>query len=533
MLKSISCEKIVETTLIFKSSLNSVVGADDAHNSIGKSSILMLIDFAFGGDDFPTKCDDVIKNIGDFDVGMVFEFDKKYSFIRNTGTSNDVYYLEEQSVLNIEEFRDFLQKKYNIDKYSLSFRECVSGFYRIYQRDNYNDKRPLDNFHKEGWVSIRKRILKLFNEYSTIERLEQDKKAETEHKNDIKGTFNTGAITKINKRIFKQNEDKILELRDLITNIKKSLETNVTDIKSLISKENSALKRNKDSLIEMRVKLETSLSRIEDSLSKTALKNSKNFVQIVEFFPEIDKERLSQVDSFHNGISKIMRSQLNEEKRSIIENINDINKEIQAIDKKLLEIVNSKEESVYMLEKLIELDRLEKSLIQQNNFWEKDEDVKERIRVINLDIKNSLVDSIDKIQKTINEGLGKYINKIYLENPINPVIHILDNDYKFDRGDDRGTGKGFANMISLDLTFLENTCLPNIIHDSLLFKNMDVTSIENLISTYSDFDKQIFISIDEVSKYESKTQGRIKSSQFLKLDKNRVAFGVKWKNKSI
>lgn len=353
----------------------------------------------------------------------------------------------------------------------------MSGFYRIYQRDNYNDKRPLDNFHKEGWVSIRKRILKLFNEYSTIERLEQNKKTETEHKNDIKGTFNTDAITKINKRIFKQNEDKILELRDLITNIKKSLETNVTDIKSLISKENSALKRNKDSLIQMRVKLETSLSRIEDSLSKTALKNSKNFVQLVEFFPEIDKERLSQVDSFHNGISKIMRSQLNEEKRSIIDNINDINKEIQVIDKKLLEIVNSKEESVYMLEKLIELDRLEKSLIQQNNFWEKDDDVKERIKSINLDIKNSLVDSIDKIQKTINEGLEKYINKIYLENPINPVIHILDNDYKFDRGDDRGTGKGFANMISLDLTFLEKTCLPNIIHDSLLFKNMDVTSI--------------------------------------------------------
>ncbi|MFB0725038.1 DUF2326 domain-containing protein, partial [Aeromonas salmonicida] len=128
---------------------------------------------------------------------------------------------------------------------------------------------------------------------------------------------------------------------------------------------------------------------------------------------------------------------------------------------------------------------------------------------------------------------SKYINKIYLENPINPVIHILDNDYKFDRGDDRGTGKGFANMISLDLTFLEKTCLPNIIHDSLLFKNMDVTSIENLISTYSGFDKQIFISIDEASKYESKTQEKIKSSQFLKLDKNRVAFGVKWKNKSI
>ncbi|MGN5064131.1 DUF2326 domain-containing protein [Aeromonas sp. 6P] len=390
----------------------------------------------------------------------------------------------------------------------------------------------MDNFHKEGWLSIRKRILKLFNEYSTIEKLEQNKKTETERKNDIKGTFNTGAITKINKRTFKLNEDKILELRDLIASIKKALETNVTDIKSLISKENSELKRNKDSLIEMRIKLETSLSRVEDSLSKTTLKNSKSFVQLVEFFPEIDKDRLSQVDSFHNGISKIMRNQLNEEKRSLIENINDINKEIQTIDEKLLEIVDSKEESVYMLEKLIELDRLEKRLTQQNNFWEKDEDVKEKIKSISSDIKYALVDSVEKIQTTINEGLAKYIKRIYTENPISPKIHIFDNDYNFDRGDDRGTGKGFANMISLDLTFLEKTCLPNIIHDSLLFKNMDVTSIENLISTYSYFDKQIFISIDETSKYKINTQRIIKDSQFLKLDKDRVAFGVKWKNKT-
>jgi len=532
LLKSISCEKLVETTLIFKRGLNSVVGADDAHNSIGKSSILMLIDFSFGGDDFPTKCDDVIKKIGDLDVGMVFEFDKKYSFIRNTGTSHDIYHIEEQEVLTIEEFRGFLQKMYGIDKYDLSFRECVSGFYRISQRENYNDKRPLDNFPKEGWASIRKRVLKLFNEYSTISKLEQDKKIETEHKNDIKGTFNTGAIAKINKTTFKENEVKILELREDIAHIKKVLETNVTDIQSVISKENAELKKNKDSLIDMKIKLETSLSRIEDSLSKTKLRNSKSFNELVDFFPEIDQERLSQVDSFHNGISKIMRNQLNEEKRSIIDNIKDIDIEIKAIDKKLLKLVNSKEESVYLLEKLIELDRLENDLTQQNIFWEKDDEVKGKIKSINLEIKDALIDSIARIQSIVNQGLKKYISKIYLDNPISPELHILDSDYKFDRGDDRGTGKGFANMISLDLTFLEKTCLPSIIHDSLLFKNMDVTSIENLISTYSKFEKQIFISIDEISKYKKNTKEIIINSQFIRLDKDRVAFGIKWKNKN-
>lgn len=62
MLESISCEKLIKTPIVFKQGLNAVVGADDAHNSIGKSSVLMLIDFAFGGSDFTKKCDDVIRN---------------------------------------------------------------------------------------------------------------------------------------------------------------------------------------------------------------------------------------------------------------------------------------------------------------------------------------------------------------------------------------------------------------------------------------------------------------------------------------
>lgn len=532
MLKSISCETLVKKTLIFKSGLNSVVGAEDAHNSIGKSSILMLIDFAFGGDDFPNKCDDVIKNVENFDLAVTFEFDKKYSFVRNTGTSESVYHIEEQEVLSIDDYRKFLRKMYGIEKFDLSFRECVSAFYRIYQRDNYNDKRPLDNFPKETWASIRKRVLKLFDEYNSIAKLEQEKKAETDNKNDIKGAFNAGVITKINRSTFKNNEYELQEIRDQIYFLKSALETNVTDIKSIISSENAELKRTKDSLIDLKFKLETSLNRIEDNLSKTKLKNSRSFNELVEFFPEIDKERLSKIDSFHCGISKIMRDQLNYEKLALSQDISELDTRIDKIDKELLKIVNSKEESVYLLEKLIELDRLEKQISQQNDFWEKEEQVKQKIKNIKSEIKDKLVDSINAIQKSINQGLSDYIRKIYLNKPISPELHMLDSDYKFDRGDDRGTGKGFANMISLDLTLLEKTCLPNIIHDSLLFKNMDVTAIENLISTYSSFNKQIFISIDEVSKYKDVTKALIHKSKFIELDKDRVAFGKKWKTEA-
>lgn len=173
MLKSIECEKLISTSLNFKQGLNTLVGADDAYNSIGKSSVLMLIDFAFAGDDFPKKCDDVIKNIGHLDIKITFKFDKVYSFLRSTNTPDHILNIENNEILGIEDFRFFLQTKYHLNKIELSFRETVSAFFRIYQRDNYNEKEPLNIVSKEPWKQIEKRILKFFEEYEKIEPFEK------------------------------------------------------------------------------------------------------------------------------------------------------------------------------------------------------------------------------------------------------------------------------------------------------------------------------------------------------------------------
>jgi len=529
LLKSISCEKLIETPLTFESGLNAVVGADDAHNSIGKSSILMLIDFAFGGSDFPKKCDDVIRNVGNLTVGISFQFDETYSFIRDTDTPNDVYRVDKQDYISLAEFHNFLKANYIPDNSELTFRECISGFFRVYQRSNYNDKRPLDVVTQENWTSIRKRTLKIFDKYWTISNLEKLKAEENQKQQDIKGTFNSGAVKKINKTQFKKNEYSLSELRSEAEKIKTTLRNNITDIKSIINERSLSLKREKDTLIDQKIHLNAKLSRINSNLSGSKIRNSKSFQSIIEFFPEVDQERLLKVENFHKGISKILREEFKKEQIQVIENIKLAETDIAKIDSELLKLVDSKEDSKYLLERLMELDRLNRDMSQQNDFWEKSEESRLAIRAVKDSIDNALTTSISEIEETLNSGMEFYINKIYHEDPINPKIALLKGDYLFDHGDDRGTGKGYANMIALDLTFLEKTCLPCLIHDSLLFKNIDIPAIEHLISIYKSFNKQIFISIDEKSKYSKETQKNIEKSMFLKLDKDRVAFNKKWK----
>lgn len=506
------------------------MGADDAHNSIGKSSVLMLVDFAFGGGDFPEKCDDVIKNVGHLEVVMEFLFDKSYLFIRSTEAPESVYSLEEGRLLTLREFTAFLKDKYLTSASEISFRDCVGGFFRIYQRNNYNHKRPLDLTVREKWEVVRKRILKMFNMYWLISQLEHERAAAQKALKDISGTFNSGAVKKITKAQVSKNDSVISQLFSEAELIKQSLKRNVTDIRSIINEQSLELKQEKDDLVEHKLSLKTQLSRVESNLGNAKIVNSKAFQSVLTFFPEVDSRKLLEVESFHTGITNILKDQLKAEQAVLIEALAVAQSDIAKVDSSLLNLVDSREDSVYLLERLIDLDRQQNGLIQQNRYWTLSADAKNEIKRLKAEIDSVLENSVAEIERGLNTGIKEEITKIYSNEAISPVLTLGVKDYKFDHGDDRGTGKGFANMIALDLTFLRLTILPVLIHDSLLFKNMDTPAIEHLVEIYSSFSKQIFISIDEVNKYKASVQRIIAESMFLKLDKNRMAFKVKWKN---
>lgn len=108
MLVNLCCDKLIENNLSFGTGLNVLKGDDLATNSIGKSSVLMLIDFCFGGNDFINLCSDVIEEVGDLNVTFTFNFNKEpHCFLRNTYEPNKVIYINDFSELTLNDFTDF------------------------------------------------------------------------------------------------------------------------------------------------------------------------------------------------------------------------------------------------------------------------------------------------------------------------------------------------------------------------------------------------------------------------------------------
>ena len=64
MLKRIRCDKFREKEIIFHPGLNAVIGDEIASNSIGKSTLLMIIDFVFGGSEYIKTNSDAIEQLG-------------------------------------------------------------------------------------------------------------------------------------------------------------------------------------------------------------------------------------------------------------------------------------------------------------------------------------------------------------------------------------------------------------------------------------------------------------------------------------
>lgn len=175
MLKEIRCSQLIQKKLEFNSGLNVLTGSDDGANSIGKSSVLMLLDFAFAGDDFLKLCSDVIDNVGIITVEMDFTFgDVRHSFSRSTNDPKVVTFLSEKDTpeKSLDEYRSFLKEVYCFPEYGASFRGAVNPFFRIWGKDNYNPNKPLNSFPSEPYSSIKPNLLKLYSLYGSLRELE-------------------------------------------------------------------------------------------------------------------------------------------------------------------------------------------------------------------------------------------------------------------------------------------------------------------------------------------------------------------------
>lgn len=530
----------VREPIIFHNGLNVVLGGKSGTNSIGKSTFLMILDFVFGGEDYIKEDKDVQKNVGQHTINFIFEFNgKNYYFSRSTkefqvvNVCNDNFEPLPDKKMTIKEYQKFLSKNYGLDLQGLTFRNAVSRFIRVYNRKTINEKRPLQTFDQESGKQQVYGLLKLFNKYSPIKEREE---AADEAEEAYTVFKNAGAYKYVpivdTKRQYKENVEKIDSLKLQLASLESKNNEGTLNLDEMQAERLRDIRNSLSQLRDFKNIYTSRLNVVKANEQAGPNRFRSNYRELKQFFPEIDIDKIAEIDKSHHQVTKFLKEEFEKEKNTLEENISDVSRRISELVAEARKIKNQQAPNVQTAilndyaDKKADLKRLEdenKNYETRNELNQAKKDQKEALQA-------TVNTQIAEVQHALNEKMAELNEHICGSDAFQPPhIELKANNYSFETINDQGTGTSFKGLILFDQACLDLTKLPFFVHDSLMFSNIEVDRKNKIIEMYGKETKQVFISIDTIDLLSKEAKQVITDNTVLKLERGgKELFGRSW-----
>lgn len=538
MLKEIQCSFFSDKRIKFHPGLNIILGDNDAKNSIGKSSALMAIDFIFGGDSLLNDDSGAIKVLGHHQYNFSFEFeDKLYFFSRGTDTSELVYVCDEnysrQSELSIDQYRRKLKEYYKVEHLDSSFRSIVSPFSRIWKKGALDPDHPFSSLSKEPAGTALSRLVDLFGHSSEIAAEKKIIEDQKKRKKLIHGSMDARIIPNINKTKYKANIEIINENNAKLAKLKQGFIGALNAYEELFDQNLRILQQRKNGLLDAKNNLQFKITRLLREISGITPQLTKNIGLVAEFFPTVNTDRLQQVESFHHKIGTIVKKELNKELSAAQSESKILTNDIEALENEIKTVLSDKGMPDDLFMRVFDLKELTDKAVEENNIFEQKVALEEAIKLSGKRINGIYLDILNGIQSKINLKLNAFNKVVYGPARNSSALRINSaNSYSFSSPDDSGTGKSYAGLIGFDLSVLSLTCLPFFIHDSVIYKNIEIPATKKILKILSFIKKkQVFLSFDEAKKYGPEIEEILIQSAVLKLSHTNLLFSEDWRDK--
>ena len=543
LLREIKCDKFIShgqkrKPIRFHEGLNTVLGGIAADNSIGKTTFMLIIDYAFGGSTFATS--DAASQIGDHTIYFTFEDDKEvYRFSRSTGQPKIVNVLDEQDEITakwkIETFTGFLLQKYHMDVIpELKFRDSAGRYSRVDGKGNINLRRPINVVSNEQSEKAIASIEKLFNKYASVMSYKKAEEDAKKQKETYTRAQNYGYVLSAvrTENQFKKNEKEIQNKERELKEFLIQTDIQMTEEEYQSTLELQSIRRSMKMLERELYTIQAELELIRINLESGGALSEKDVQDLLRFFPNANIKSIAEIERFHKGIQDILHNELIESKEDLESLVETINQQISELKERQRELGMPAKVSMAFLDKQSELKETIRVLKAQNEAYRKKLEVKElydsavETRAIN---ERSI---LSEISATINAELVRKNDIVFPKKDHMPPALTFNDGKHYDYGtpNDTGTGTAYKDMILFDLSLMELSVLPIIMHDSSMFKNVGDAPIDKIFDLYMEWkDKQIFIAFDKEGAYTKKVADAVTDTAVIKLGENGdQLFGWTW-----
>jgi len=538
MLRQIKCNLFSHHQIDFHAGLNIVLGDDEAKNSIGKSSALLVIDFAMGGNSLLDDAAGVIKVLGHHSYSITFDFKDTPLFVnRSTGQPDIVDICDSDHIkrneISLEAFREKLKRLYDLSNMEGSFRSLVSPFTRIWNKGEYDPDHPLAGAPKERLGAGVARLLDLFERTDDVSVERAILQTLKEKKDLMRKSMTADIIPRITATQYRANRTLIQSNAQAISDLKDNFAGAMTAYEALFDEKLRAIQQNKNELVAQKSLISSRREKTQRDISGVSPRLSANIALVAEFFPDANLERLQQVEQFHAKIGKLVSKELKDELELLVAKEFETSSRITALDQEIKLTLNAKGTPTDLFAKVFELKEVTDKAKEENKFFEQkvsidDSEAASKTRL------DAIYDKIFlEIEAAINLELERFNNIVYGPERNPSQLRIKNaNSYSFTSPLDTGTGKSYAGLVGFDLSMLKLTRLPFVIHDSMIYKNIEIAATEHILHILGAFkQKQIFLAFDEAKKFSKPTQQILQSKKVLELHQNQLLYIKDWREK--
>lgn len=542
MLTEIYCEAFGSQKKIpFFQGLNIIQGYSDESNgngnSIGKTNMLKIIDFTFGGKYYSDSNDDVIRHIGEHDICFTHMFNgENYHFIRSTAEPARVICCADnkytpKSEWSIKDFCAWLLKQYGIENLQLSFREVVGLYSRIWNKPNKEVNRPLYNHNAQSVTDAIISLVKLFGLYGPIQELHEQDKYLKKRQTVLSNAVSYHLLNVPTEKEYGKMQQQLSEIQETIHTLRANISIASNENIDQLNERGSQLYEQRELLQTQRERKTRELQRCRRNMTNLAPPNEDVFEPLRDFFPEVNIDRIKEIQGFHNQLRSVLLDELKTEEAELQQSLREIDAALRKNEEHIQELTGLPTQAETAMNQILELAAKQEYLQNQLNLYEdKGRDAAQKVENSKT-LTQILGSTTTTIQEQINDKILEYSSKIATSNSKAPVLQLTPKNYHYGVEDNTGTGKAYTDLLLFDLAILSLTQLPILIHDSFLFNNIDDLTKQSFIRLYSYFsNKQIFVALDQFYGKDSEEINNILyNSTRLVLTGHDMLYGKDWR----
>lgn len=541
--------------ILFHAGLNLIEGADDAQNSIGKSTLLQIIDFIYAGNQF---CDsEVVKlpqAVGHHTIYFTLRLHGvDYHFSRSTDRATfvkryaDPDWKIEEEELTLPDYADFLTEQYGLDELQTSWRSIVGRFARLDEEILGTLDRPLAAASREGDVEGAIIMLRLFHAYEeTVKiqsRLQEVEKESSTLSNMAKGQYSPYISLK-NKKERKQAELELKAAEEDSRKLRLGMDLDLFESDRLNIAEKESERAKLRPLTSLLSQLQGRLANVEQLLEGHTRITTQDLEEFYSFFPEANREKLETVEYYHHELSKILHSQLIDQRDVYRSQIQQVKDEIHARQTQILALGETVQMDETTYQKSLEVDGRVNQLKEQIRAYDTKLQLDAEKKELRERMKSSIPERLNQIAETFNECMEEINNALYPEGErkVCPQFQFKPGTkgitYAFNHEGDTGSGAKSRHLAIFDVAVLETTPLPYLIHDSAIIKLVAHAPVRELLQVYSntkeltsgaDEPKQVFFSFDATKSYGQRAEELVEHSRVIHLgDGSETLYGFSW-----